>query len=106
MNACDALYRADFLDLSELAAVQQTRWSQQAAYVGTSSRFYRNLLGKRKLTGDVRELADIPFTDKDMLREDQNETPPFGSYLASDADAISRVHRTSGTTGVAMNLAL
>jgi phenylacetate-CoA ligase len=41
-----------------------------------------------------------------MLREDQRLNPPFGSYLASKPEAVSRVHRTSGSTGTAMNIAL
>ncbi len=106
MNAFAAIDRADFLSLSEIDAVQRARWARQAAYVGSASRFYRRLLANRKLTGDLSELADLPFTDKEMIRKDQSENPPFGSYLASDAAAISRIHRTSGTTGVAMNLAL
>ncbi|MGH7185391.1 MAG: phenylacetate--CoA ligase family protein, partial [Pseudomonadota bacterium] len=60
----------------------------------------------RTLTGDLAELADLPFTDKEMIRADQRDHPPFGSYLASPAERISRIHRTSGTSGVAMNLAL
>lgn len=41
-----------------------------------------------------------------MLRASQHNHPPFGDYLAAPLEAISRVHRTSGTTGTAMNLAL
>ncbi|MCP4188838.1 MAG: phenylacetate--CoA ligase [Gammaproteobacteria bacterium] len=48
----------------------------------------------------------MPFTDKEMLRRDQHQHPPFGSYLATAEQQITRMHRTSGTTGTAMNLAL
>ncbi len=106
MTDCNALPRADFLDLSEIAAHRRSRWARQADYVGLASAFYRRLLGGRALRGDLAELDDLPFTDKDMIRRDQHENPPFGSYLASEPARISRVHRTSGTTGVAMNLAL
>jgi phenylacetate-CoA ligase len=41
-----------------------------------------------------------------MLRASQREHPPYGDYLAALPDRIARVHRTSGTTGTAMNLAL
>jgi phenylacetate-CoA ligase len=51
-------------------------------------------------------LADLPLTDKEMVRASQREHPPFGDYLAASVDAVARVHRTSGTTGTAMNLAL
>ena len=50
------------------------RWRAQAEYVSTHSGFYR----ARKLTGDLDELADLDFTDKEMLREDQHLNPPFG----------------------------
>jgi phenylacetate-CoA ligase len=51
-------------------------------------------------------LADLPFIDKEMLRASQSAHPPFGDYLAAPLVAVNRVHRTSGTTGTAMNLAL
>ena len=41
-----------------------------------------------------------------MLRRDQSLFPPFGRYLAVPESKIVRMHRTSGTTGMAMNLAL
>jgi phenylacetate-CoA ligase len=41
-----------------------------------------------------------------MLRESQAAHPPFGDYLAAPEQAVSRLHRTSGTSGQAMNLAL
>ncbi|MGI9318320.1 MAG: phenylacetate--CoA ligase family protein, partial [bacterium] len=58
------------------------------------------------LCGELREISNLPFTDKEMLRRDQHNHPPFGSYLAADPALITRMHRTSGTTGTAMNLAL
>jgi phenylacetate-CoA ligase len=74
--------------------------------VASTSTFYRRVLGGHRLSGRLEELADLPFTDKEMLRRDQAEHPPFGSYLAAPPQRISRIHRTSGTTGIAMNLAL
>lgn len=54
----------------------------------------------------LEALAELPLVDKEMLRESQRAHPPFGDYLAAPADRIARVHRTSGTSGTAMNLAL
>ena len=68
--------------------------------------FYQKRFNKNKLCGDINEIADLPFTDKEMLRSDQQEHAPFGSYLAATPEHIVRMHRTSGTTGTAMNLAL
>jgi phenylacetate-CoA ligase len=101
-----ALDRAEFMSAEDLRTVQSERWAQQSQYVSQTSLFYRNLLAGRKLAGSLDELSDLPFTDKELVRTDQRDNPPFGSYLASDPKHVSRVHRTSGTSGVAMNLAL
>lgn len=98
--------KADFLDPQEIVRIQCTYWQKQARYVQQHSNFYRALLDKQKLKGDINEIADLPFTDKEMLRRDQNRNPPFGSYLTSPVEQLIRMHRTSGTTGSAMNLAL
>jgi phenylacetate-CoA ligase len=55
---------------------------------------------------DLRDLAELPLSDKAQLRISQAEHPPFGNYLAADRSAAVRLHRTSGTTGQAMNLAM
>ena len=98
--------QAEYLDRAEIEQIQRARWREQAAYVNDASDFYRDRFGGRALTGALDELADLPFTDKAAVRADQAANPPFGSYLASASESVSRVHRTSGTSGVAMNLAL
>jgi phenylacetate-coenzyme A ligase PaaK-like adenylate-forming protein len=52
------------------------------------------------------QLREQSFSDLSFLRLSQASTPPFGDYLASTRDMVTRLHRTSGTTGQAMNLAL
>lgn len=51
----------------------------------------------------VRTLADftakVPVITKQMLRDDQEQHPPFGSYLGVPSDQIARVHGSSGTSG-------
>ena len=101
-----ALNDAEFLDLSDIAELRCKRWSEQAGYLAATSGFYDGHFGGQRLEGALEELADLPFTDKEMLRRDQAERPPFGSYLASVPEKVMRLHRTSGTTGAAMNLAL
>ena len=93
---------ADFLDLKDIESIQRQHWRQQADYISKHSAFYQHL----QLTGNLDELVDLPFTDKEMLRTDQHQHTPFGSYLAAAPEQIVRMHRTSGTTGTAMNLAL
>ena len=51
---------------------------------------------------DIRSLADfekIPFLTKEEIRQDQRESPPFGSNLCIAAKDLARVQGTSGTTG-------
>ncbi len=86
----------------DIVRVQQERWGRQADYIRSNSGFYRGL----RLTGRIEELAGLPLTGKDALRDDQQAHPPFGSYLAAKPETVSRIHRTSGSTGAAMNIAL
>lgn len=101
-----AVPNADFFDLKEIYQLQAQHWKQQAAYVNDHSLFYRRHLTNVTLNGNIDEIKDLPFTNKEMLRTDQRDNAPFGTYLAADSKDIVRMHRTSGTTGTAMNLAL
>lgn len=98
--------KAEFLALDEIRRIQQRYWKKQADYIQHDSAFYRRHFGQQKLTGDFDAIADLPLTDKEMLRNNQHQYPPFGDYLAASQAHITRMHRTSGTTGTAMNLAL
>ncbi|MDH3596094.1 MAG: hypothetical protein OEM93_14735, partial [Rhodospirillales bacterium] len=97
---------ADFLPLERLAALGAERWAAQRRYVMESSGFYRRLWDGGAVPERLEDLADLPLSDKAMLRESQAAHPPFGDYLAAPAQAVRRLHRTSGTSGQAMNLAL
>ena len=97
---------ADNLGPEELILHQQVLWVQQRQYLMDQSNFYQNLWQGQIPPVDLTELALLPLTSKSQLRQSQEQTPPFGSYLASDANLVTRLHRTSGTTGQAMNLAL
>ncbi len=51
---------------------------------------------------DIRSLSDfeqIPFLTKEEIRQDQKETPPFGSNVCVSMKELARVQGTSGTTG-------
>jgi len=106
MEFAAAVPGGEFMDLADLARLQGERWSRQLVYVAARSQFYKTLWNGRRPDGRLEALGELPFTDKEMLRADQRRHGPFGSYLAAATDRISRVHRTSGTTGTAMNIAL
>ncbi len=98
--------RADFVDLESLADHRQACWEWQRDYVMASSPLHRRAWNGVEPPRRLEALAALPLTDKEMLRESQRLHPPFGDYLAASPDTVSRVHRTSGTTGTAMNIAL
>jgi len=94
------------LDADKLFAHQLALWQAQSHYVSTHSEFYRELWQGCEVPSNLGDLPELPLSTKAQLRLSQAATPPFGDYLASTRDAVTRLHRTSGTTGQAMNLAL
>lgn len=94
------------LNAIELFPHQQAAWTTQRNYVSRNSDFYRELWNGKTLPHDLRELPEIPLSSKSQLRISQERHPPFGNYLGSTRQMVNRLHRTSGTTGQAMNLAL
>lgn len=97
---------AEYLSPEDIDRLQRRRWKLQAGYVASRSRFYQRVCEGIEIPDRLEAIEALPLTDKEMIREDQRLNPPFGSYLACDESKIRRVHRTSGTSGVAMNLAL
>ncbi len=100
------LANAEFALSEQLAARQDAAWRAQAHRVATQSAFYRDLWQGRPPPDCLSDLPDLPLSDKAMLRLSQAAHPPFGDYLATPREQAVRLHRTSGTTGQAMNLAL
>ena len=91
---------------AQLRSCQQELWRKQSLYVYENSAFYQSLWQGSKPPAGLKDLAQLPLTSKAELRVSQAAAPPFGDYLASSRSSVSRLHRTSGTTGQAMNLAL
>ncbi len=94
------------LSALELERHQQAAWQLQRQHVAENSDFYRALWHGRPPPRNLRDLPELPLSDKAQLRISQAEHPPFGTYLAAPVSAATRLHRTSGTTGQAMNLAM
>ena len=97
---------AEFMKPAALRAQQQTAWQAQRRHVLQNSKFYQRLWEGITVPETLDELPVLPLSDKSQLRSAQAAHPPFGDYLATPARAVNRLHRTSGTTGQAMNLAL
>jgi phenylacetate-CoA ligase len=80
----------------ERKAAQRDRLREMLAEVGGSNPFYRAKLGPR---ATVDAWAELPFTTKRELSDDQAAHPPFGSNLTYPVERYTRLHQTSGTTG-------
>jgi phenylacetate-CoA ligase len=71
---------------------------EQLEYLEASSPFYAERLRGARVES-VADLARLPFTTKEELREGQRREPPFGSHLCAPRERLVRMHVTSGTTG-------
>ncbi len=91
------------LSPEEIRALQLERLQNMVEYVYYSSPFWRRKLEDAKVTPEqIKTLDDVrrlPFTTRDELLADQEEHPPFGSYVCSHPSTWCRVFATSGTTG-------
>lgn len=91
---------------AQLRSCQQELWRKQSLYVYENSAFYQSLWQESKPPTRLNDLPQLPLTSKAQLRISQAEKAPFGDYLAASRSSVNRLHRTSGTSGQAMNLAL
>src|SRR5205809_2057152 len=58
----------------------------------------RNAFYSERLRSGV-DFAELPFTTKQELVDDQAEHPPFGTNLTYPVEKYIRIHQTSGTAG-------
>ena len=80
------------------------RVRHQLHYAYEQLPFYRRLYDEHGFQpDDVKSLEDftakVPIVTKDMLRRDQADHPPFGSYLGVEPADLVRIFGSSGTTG-------
>jgi phenylacetate-CoA ligase len=104
-----------FDERAETMPAAWTRRLEEELLADQVSRCYeRTPFYRRKLAaGGVRpeqverleDLARLPFTTKEELRESQAAEPPFGDFVCADPVDIVRTHVTSGTTGIPLLLA-
>lgn len=90
----------------EMTALHQRVWPAQWDYVRHHSTFYRDKFGDvASASVPLDRLSELPLTDKGELRDSVRRRPPCGDHLACDETQVRRLHRTSGTTGGAINIA-
>lgn len=82
--------------------LQRLKFQLEYAYEKTP--FYRQLYTEHGVhPSDIETIDDftskVPVVTKAMLRQSQQDFPPFGNYLGVDFSEVSRIQGTSGTTG-------
>ena len=97
--------------VEEQFELDRESYRRQIRYLLDNSRFYQAKLSEVGLSnaeevGELDDLANLPFTEKDELRRTQAATPPFGDHLSCAPEELLRVFSTSGTTGVPCYLGL
>ena len=97
--------------VDEQFALDRDSYRKQVAYLFENSDFYRKKLmeagfDSAAAVGELDDIAQLPFTEKDEIRKTQATFPPFGEHLACPPEDLLRVFSTSGTTGVPCYLGL
>ena len=76
---------------------------RQVEYVYDRGPFYQEKYDSAGVDVDairgLDDVTDLPFTEKDPLRESQAASPPFGRHRCCDVADIEWVYTSSGTTG-------
>lgn len=89
---------------AEQSQIDDAAYRTQVAYLFENSPFYRKHLGDAGFhsaadVGGLSDIAALPFTTKDDLRQSRTEDNAIGGHLAAPLDDIQRIYSTSGTTG-------
>ncbi|MES9853846.1 MAG: AMP-binding protein [Candidatus Thiodiazotropha sp. L084R] len=80
------------------------RLKSQLEYAYEKIPFYQQLYNEHGVhPDDIENLDDfsgkVPVVTKAMLRQSQQDYPPFGNYLGVNFSEVTRIQGTSGTTG-------
>jgi len=94
----------------EVVSIQQERLREQLDYLRNRSVFYAKKLGEAGVSWNkirtIEDLAEVPFTVKQELRDSIKAAPPFGEHLAADLSEVVQMQASSGTTGSPSYVAL
>jgi phenylacetate-CoA ligase len=87
---------------SEVESVHEELLQAELDYVYDRSEFYQ-----RKFEGvprseirSLKDLAKLPFTVKDEIRESLLQKPPLGLHAAANLSDVVQIQSSSGTTGM------
>ncbi len=86
------------------AAQDAPVYLKQIEHLFDRSGFYRDKLSRSgfanpRAVGRLDEIAKLPFTEKDELRQSRSREEPIGTHCTAPREEIVRIYSTSGTTG-------
>ncbi|HEX6586203.1 MAG TPA: AMP-binding protein [Solirubrobacterales bacterium] len=89
---------------AEQLALDDRSYREQVAYLFERSGFYRAKLpaagfDSLEAVGGLAEIARLPLTEKQELRDTATADNPIGAHLCGEPGEIVRIYSTSGTTG-------
>ncbi|MEV6062867.1 phenylacetate--CoA ligase family protein [Nocardia asteroides] len=91
------------LSAAQSRRVQDERLREQLAYLAADSAFYRAKFDAHGVDvgeiATVADLAGLPFTEKQELRDSLAAAPPLGAHIAAAEADIVQIQASSGTTG-------
>jgi phenylacetate-CoA ligase len=87
----------------QLEEHQFIRFKKLLGTVSGRNRFYRRKYEKAKVDlsaiRSIRDLKELPFTDKKEFENDQLSNPLYGTMLTEPLENYVQYHQTTGTTG-------
>jgi len=88
---------------ADIVKLQEKKLREQMAYLSQNSTFYQQKFEEAGVDfADIKtldDLASVPFTVKQDLRDSLQAAPPFGLHRAAELDDIIQMQASSGTTG-------
>lgn len=94
----------------EIIVLQEKKLQQQMAYLAKNSALYQQKFAEAGIQFDdiktLQDLAKVPFTVKQDLRDSLQAAPPFGLHQTAATSDIVQMQASSGTTGSPAYVAL
>jgi len=94
----------------EIREIQEKNLQKQMAYLAKNSVMYQKKFADAGIKFEdiktIKDLAKIPFTVKQDLRDSLQAAPPFGLHQAAPLSEIVQMQASSGTTGSPAYVAL
>ena len=86
-----------------LRALQEQKLAKQLDYLFARSPFYQDKLRaaglRREHLRTLADLARVPLTTKEELRDSQHASPPLGRHACAEMVDVIRIQSSTGTTG-------